>query len=446
MNLLPEAPLSLWNDISGSYTPNPPLQGDRMVDIGVIGAGFAGLATAYELKKAAPDLRIAVLEAKAVGYGASGRNGSFAMTVVGLGFGTTASLRGKQFLKEAHTYMEKAVDHLDEFIQGERLDCDRIRPGFLRVATTVGYIKRLQHDIQLMKSLGFSGLDWISAQETRAMVNSERYLGALWEPRLLLINPLKLVREEKRLVSEMGVHVYEDTPVTEIHSGPPFQLQTPTGTVTSQKLVFATNAYSHLFPLLLRKQAPAFTYMIATEPLSPEQLNPIGWQGRQGLEDARNLIHYYRLTPDNRIVLGGGPVGLSFRNSLFHDDSQSAWQHLEAHLHFLFPHLKRIKITHRWGGPFSVTVNLTPALGYVGDRRAVYNLGCIGHGVSMSHLNAQVICSLLLDKEPDTLGCPFVNRTVIPWPPEPLRILATGALRGYLALEDRLYERELPHH
>jgi glycine/D-amino acid oxidase-like deaminating enzyme len=446
MDLFPHAPLSLWNDISGPYTPNPSLQGDLIVDVGVIGGGLAGLATAYELIKADPTLRIAVLEARTVGYGASGRNGSFAMTVVGLGFGTTASLRGKQFLKEAHTYMEKAVDYLDEFIQGEGLDCDRIRPGFLRVATTQGYIKRLQHDIRLMKSLGFSGLDWISAQETRSMVNSERYLGALWEPRLLLINPLKLVREEKRLVSDLGVHVYEDTPVLEIHSGEPFHLKTPAGAVLAEKVVFATNAYSHLFSQLSRKQAPAFTYMIATEPLSPEQLDPIGWQGRQGLEDARNLIHYYRLTPDNRIVLGGGPVGLSFRNSLFHDDSQSAWEHLQAHLHFLFSHLKGIRITHRWGGPFSVTVNLTPALGYVGDQRAVYNLGCIGHGVSMSHMNARVMCSLLLDQEPDTLGCPFVNRTVIPWPPEPLRILATGALRGYLAFEDRMYERELPRH
>jgi glycine/D-amino acid oxidase-like deaminating enzyme len=345
MDQLPEAPLSLWNDISGPYTPNPPLQGDLIVDVGIVGAGLAGLATAYEVKKADPTLRVAVLEARTVGYGASGRNGSFAMTVVGLGFGVTASLRGKQFLKEAHTYMEKAVDHLDEFIQTEGLDCDRIRPGFLRVATTRGYIKRLQHDIQLMKSLGFSGLDWISAQETRAMVNSERYLGALWEPRLLLINPLKLVREEKRLISDMGVQVYENSPVLEIHSGPPFRLLTTGGTVVAEKLVFATNAYSHLFSQLLRKQVPAFTYMIATEPLTSEQLAPIGWQGYQGVEDARNLIHYYRLTPDNRIVLGGGPVGLSFRNNLFHDDSQGAWQHLEAHLYFLFPHLKGIKDT-----------------------------------------------------------------------------------------------------
>jgi glycine/D-amino acid oxidase-like deaminating enzyme len=80
----------------------------------------------------------------------------------------------------------------------------------------------------------------------------------------------------------------------------------------AQKLAFATNAYSHLFPTLGHKQVPAFTYMIATEPLTDEQLAPIGWEGRQGLEDARNLIHYYRLTPDKRIVMGGGPVGLTY--------------------------------------------------------------------------------------------------------------------------------------
>jgi glycine/D-amino acid oxidase-like deaminating enzyme len=446
MDVFPDSPLSLWADISGDFTPSGPLPGDREADVAVIGGGLSGLATAYQLIRADPFLKVAVLEAKSIGYGASGRNGSFAMTVVGLGFGVTAKRRGKQFLKQSHSYMERAVDYLDEVIQKEGLDCDRIRPGFLRVATTTGYIKRLQHDIQLMKSLGFSGLDWISAQETRALVNSERYLGALWEPRLVLVNPLKLVREQKRMVCDLGVQVYEYTPVQEIQNGPPFRLATPTGVVRSEKLVFATNAYSHLFRQLLRKQVPAFTYMIATRPLTSEELEPIGWNGYQGIEDARNLIHYYRLTSDKRIVLGGGPVGLSFGNSLFKDDCQGAWKHLEAHLYFLFPHLQGIDITHRWGGPFSVTVNLTPALGYIGDKRAVFNLGCIGHGVSMSQLNARVLANLLLEEQPDLLGCPFVNQTLIPWPPEPLRILTAGALRSYLQVEDRIYERELPRH
>src|SRR5690606_9819543 len=118
---------------------------------------------------------------------------------------------------------------------------------------------------------------------------------------------------------------------------------------------------------------------IATEPLSDEQLAPIGWPGMEGIEDARNLIHYYRLTPDRRIVMGGGPVGLPSGGSLDHDRDERAWRHLEEYIHWLWPHLKGVEITHRWGGPFSVTLDLTPALGHLGeDRTAVYALGCIG--------------------------------------------------------------------
>ncbi len=96
MKPLPESPLSLWLDTYGPYTAEPPLRDDRSVDVAIIGGGFTGVATAHELKRAEPSMRIALLEAKTVGYGASGRNGSFAMTVVGLGFGVMAMLRGKQ--------------------------------------------------------------------------------------------------------------------------------------------------------------------------------------------------------------------------------------------------------------------------------------------------------------------------------------------------------------
>jgi len=446
MSLLPDPPRSLWLDTYGEYLPQPPLQGEIRADVAIIGGGFTGLMTAYELKRAEPSLRVVVLEARTIGYGASGRNGSFAMTVVGLGFGVMPTLLGRERFKAAHRYMVRAVETLDELIQREGLDCDRIRPGFLRVATTPGYVRRLQHDVALMNRLGFDDIYWLDEAEVRSRVNSPRYLGALWEPRLLLINPIKLVRAERDLALRYGVEVYENSPVTAITSRPRFQLTTPQGRVISEMLVFATNAYSHLFPPLRRKQIPAFTYMIATEPLDPERLAPIGWANREGIEDARNLIHYYRLTPDHRLVLGGGPVGLTYANALNGDANPAAWQHLERHMHFLFPSLAGVKITHRWGGPFSVTLDLTPAMGYLGDRRAVYSLGCIGHGVSASHLNAQVLRDLLLGRQSDLLECPFVNRRVIPWPPEPLRIALAASLRAYLQVEDWVYERNLEAH
>ena len=106
---LPDSPLSLWLAEYGEYQPEAPLAGDVAVDVAVIGGGYLGMATAIALKCRDPTLEVAVLEAKTVGYGASGRNGSFAMTVIGLGFGTTAMLRGKQFLRRAHAYMNPRV-------------------------------------------------------------------------------------------------------------------------------------------------------------------------------------------------------------------------------------------------------------------------------------------------------------------------------------------------
>ncbi|MGE5132452.1 MAG: NAD(P)/FAD-dependent oxidoreductase [Gemmatimonadota bacterium] len=445
---LPDSPPSLWLAEYGDYQPAPELTGDVTVDVAVIGGGYLGLSTAIALRRRDPAPSVAVLEARTAGYGASGRNGSFAMTVVGLGFGTTALLRGKRFLRRAHTYMEQCVDRLDAFIDEAGLDCGKIRPGFLRVATTPAYVKRLQKQVALMSSLGFRGIEWLDAEATRAMVDSGRYLGAMWEPRLLLMDPARLVREEKRHAISLGAGVYENTQVLAVAKLPGaaggYRLLTPHGAVTAGRLVYATNAYSHLLGGLGRLQTPAFTYMVATEPLTDEQLAPIGWSGQQGVEDARNLIHYYRLTPDHRIVMGGGPVGLGRAGELDHDRSEQAWGHLEEHIRWLWPHLAGVAVTHRWGGPFSVTMDLTPALGYLGgDRTAVYGLGCMGHGVAMSYLNGEVLADLLTNDGNGeiTAQCPFVNRRVASWPREPVATAAKFALRGYLQAEDTFHER-----
>jgi glycine/D-amino acid oxidase-like deaminating enzyme len=434
---------SFWLAVYGPYTPNPPVKGDLKVDVAIIGGGFTGLSTAYHLRRDNPGMKVAVLEAEVVGYGASGRNGGFSMTLFGLEPAVTKALFGQQRTVEAHRYMERAVDYVDALVKEHKIQSDYEFPGFLRAATTPGYVKRIQHDLEILTSMGITGIEWIDAEKIRAEVDSPLFLGGWWEPRCGLLDPAKQARELKRIAIQSGAEVYEETPVTEIKREGKFTLKTPSGAVTADKIVFATNAYSHLIPGLRSKQVPAFTHMVVTEPLTEKQLKTIGWKNRQGIEDARNLVHYFRLTIDNRIAMGGSDVSISYGRDMERDLNPRTFADLERDVVRLFPSLKGIQFTHRWGGPVSVPMDMAPAIGFLGDARAVYSLGCVGHGVSMTHLNGWTIADLLLERKSDLTDIWFVNRRMIPWPPEPLRLVASQAIRGYMRLEDALYERKM---
>ena len=387
---------------------------------------------------------MALLEAEVIGYGASGRNAGFAMTLFGLTLGLTKSFFGQEHAAEAHHYMERAVDYVGELVEAHRLDCDYERPGFLCVATTEGYAKRIREEIDLAHRLGIEGIDWIDKTELDRQVRSPLYLGAWWEPRCALVNPAKLARELKRVCLEMGVEVYERTPVTEISRGATVTVHTPQGSVRTERLVLATNAWSHLFPDTQRKQVPAWTYIVLTEPLRAEHFEAIGWQNRQGIEDARNLVHYYRLTPDNRLLMGGGDVEIAYGRDMNHDENERMWRHLAEHIVQIFPELREVRLTHRWGGPVSVPVDMAPAIGTLGDERVVWSLGCMGHGVSLTHLNGLTIAQLLRGERTELTETFFVRRRTIPWPPEPIRWVASMAIRGYMRAEDSLFERKMP--
>jgi len=434
---------SFWLATYGDYAPNPALQGELKVDIAIIGAGFTGLSTAYNLRSYDQGLSVAVLEGEVVGFGASGRNGGFSMTLFGLEPAVTKAIFGHQCTVEAHRYMERAVDYVDQLVKQYNLQSDYWFPGFLRAATTPGYVKRIQHDLEILTSMGITGISWIEADQIKKEVNSPRFLGGWWEPRSGLLNPVKQARELKRLALQVGANVYEETPVLEIQRGKDFTLTTPKGKVTASKVIFATNAYSHLFPQLKRKQVPAFTHMVVTEPLSQAQLAPIGWANRQGIEDARNLVHYFRLTIDNRLAMGGSNVSLAYGGDMEHDMNPHTFADLERDTLWLFPHLKGIKFTHHWGGPVSVPIDMAPAIGFIGDARAIYSLGCVGHGVSMTHLNGRTLADLALERKTELTEVWFINRHMIPWPPEPVRMVASQLIRGYLQLEDRIYERQI---
>ena len=423
------------------YVPGDALQGELEVDVAVVGGGFTGLSSAYHLKQAEPNMRVALLESEVIGFGASGRNGGFNMTLFGLTLGITAVRFGKQKAKQAQHYMERAVDYLQELVRELKIDCDYEHPGFLRVATSEKYKQRIIKEMELAHALGLEGVEWLDRDQTQQQVQSDLYLGAWWEPRCGILNPAKLAWGWAEVIRPMGVQIFENTPVVEIRrEGGRVRLDTPGGHVRADKVVLATNAWSHFFRSIKRKQVPAWTYIVLTEPLRPEHFGAIGWRNRQGIEDARNLVHYYRLTVDNRLLMGGRDIATTYGDDMDNDLNPAIFAELKDDVRQLFPVLKDVRFTHEWGGPVSVPLDMAPAIGYAGDKNIVYSLGQVGHGVSMTQLNGRTVADLVLERRTDLTDVFFVNRRTIPWPPEPLRNLAARAILGYMHWEDRKYD------
>jgi glycine/D-amino acid oxidase-like deaminating enzyme len=261
------------------------------VDVAIVGGGFAGLSTAYFLRQAAPSLRVAVLEAGVVGYGASGRNAGFAMTIFGLSLPVMVARFGRRRAMEAYRFMAGAVDHLQALVAEHGIACDLEANGFLRVATSRTHLARLRHEHSLAQQMGIEDLEFLDASAVRQQVDSPLYLGVLAERRCALVNPARLTRGLKRIAHSAGAEIYEGTPVRALHRGGRLRLDTPAGAVEAEKVVLATNAFSARFGFLRSKQVPIFTHIVLTEPLDQAQLAPIGWRRRQGVEDAPNLFH-----------------------------------------------------------------------------------------------------------------------------------------------------------
>ena len=423
------------------YTPGAPLQGEIEVDVAIVGGGFTGLSSAYHIKTAEPNLKVALLESEVIGFGASGRNGGFNMTLFGLTLSITALRFSKQKAKEAQLYMERAVDYLRDLVVELGIDCDYEHPGFLRVATSEKYKKRILHEMELAHKLGLEGIEWLDEAQTQEQVKSPLYIGAWWEPRCGILNPAKLSWGWADVIRPLGVEIYENSPVAEItRQNGRVRLATPNGSVRADKVVMATNAWSHFFKELKRKQVPVWTHIVMTEPLTEKHFKEIGWQNRQGIEDARNLVHYYRPTVDNRLVMGGRDVSLSYGQDMDQDLNPVTFEGLKDDVRELFPALKDIQFTHEWGGPVSVPLDMAPAIGFAGDKNVVYSLGTVGHGVSMTQLNGRTVADLILEKKTDLTDVFFVNRRTIPWPPQPLRSLAIKAIRGYMQWEDSRFD------
>ncbi|PXX89543.1 FAD-dependent oxidoreductase [Marinobacter vulgaris] len=435
---------SFWQYKYGDYSANAALPpGSHETDVLVIGAGYTGLTCAREVRKDDHTKRVMVFDANEIGFGASGRNGGFNMTLFGIEPEVTMLRWGKEKTREAQSYMQKAVQYVKDLIEAEKLDSDYQHTGMLRIAYTNKQAHRLKKTYALLSDITKPGsFEYWSGKETQKRVNCPHIKAAIFEPGTGILDPCKHVRSLKMLAEREGAEIFENTRVIGLsrQSGASV-VQTDVATIRAKKLVIATNAWTHKLktsPKVANVQAPVWTYQIVTAPLTPEQWKRINWKERMSIEDNRQLVHYMRITTCGRITMGGGSIGVEYNDrKMALWKNEKVWRALERHLKWMFPALADIDIHYKWGGCISANVDMTPEIGFIGDSNIIYATGCIGHGVSLTQLNGRLIADLVLGRETGLAKFWIVNRRAIPLPPgKMLRFAGIKFIEGVLNAVD----------
>ncbi|GGX88588.1 NAD(P)/FAD-dependent oxidoreductase [Streptomyces anandii] len=438
--------VSFWFADDGLPDVREPLTGDGQADVVIVGGGYTGLWTAYYLKKAAPFLRITVLEQKFCGYGASGRNGGWLYNGVA-GRDRYAKLHGQEAAVRLQRAMNDTVDEVVRVAAEEGIDADVHKGGVLEVARTPAQLARLKafHEHEL--AFGEKDRELYGARETAERVRVADAVGSSWTPHGARLNPAKLVKGLAAAVEALGVTIHEATPVTEIR---PKHAVTPYGTVRAPYVLRCTEGFTASLKGQRRTWLPMNSSMIATEPLTDEQWTSVGWAGRETLGDMAHAYMYAQRTADGRIALGGRGVPYRFGSRTDNDGrtQPETVQALRDVLVGFFPALAGVRIEHAWSGVLgvprdwcaSVTLDRTTGLGWAG--------GYVGSGVATTNLAARTLTDLVRfdsgQAGPTGLtALPWVGHKVRKWEPEPLRWLGVQGMYATYRTADR---RELLSH
>jgi glycine/D-amino acid oxidase-like deaminating enzyme len=437
--------VSYWLD--GETAVRRALSGDRRADVAVIGGGFTGLWTALALTERDPGLDVVVVEAETVGHGASGRNGGFVEPSLTHGIHNGRSHFGDELDELTRLGADNYRGLVDDVHRwGIRCDLDEV--GVLDVATARWQVDELAEAAEVHTGVG-ERVELLDAADARAELDSPTYLAALHRPDGgATVQPGALVRGLADVAEGRGVALHEHSPVVDVGATPGgVVVRTDAGSVTADRAVLATNAYSHR---VLRRTArhfvPVHDYVLLTAPLTTEQLARIGWKRRQGVADAGNQFHYYRLTADDRILWGGYDAIYRFGGGVGprHDHRRATYDLLATHFRATFPQLADVPFDRWWGGPIATTTRFTATFGDALGARLVYALGYTGLGVAATRFAGRVLTDKLLDPASPLLGLRFTSTHPFPFPPEPLRWAGVTMTRRAIARADRREGRRGP--
>ena len=420
-NLLPE---QWWLDADPlEPDSHPALIGEDGADLVVIGAGYTGLWTALLAKERDPDRDVVILEQLETGAGASGRNGGFCSMSLTHGF--TNGLN--RYANEMETIQRLGQENLVEIeatIHRYEIECDWERTGELTVAVEPWQVEELQEEFELRNRLN-DPVEYLDEKSIQSRVHSPTYLAALFDPDgTAMVDPARLVWGLERACLKLGVRIFEHSPAERLEDlGEAIRVHTTFGAITAPRVAVATNVAPSLIKSARKYVVPVYDYVLVTEPLTSGQLDAIGWSGREGISDAGNQFHYYRLTADNSILWGGFDTVYKFGGKLRKEYEYNADTYAKLAEHFLktFPQLTGIKFTHAWGGAIDTCSRFSPFWGISLGGKASYVLGFTGLGVASTRFGANVMLDLLDGVSSERTSLRMVKVKPWPFPPEPLR-------------------------
>ena len=397
----PHAP-SYWAATAG---PEPAgvqsLAGDRRAEVAVIGGGYTGLAAAYRLA-GTHGLDTVVLEANPIGWGASGRNGGFALITLGkVALEDRIRKWGLEAARRSIAIGVEAIETVRELIAKEQIACDPQPDGSLLVAHGPHAVAELAERVRLYREvLGYGDVEFLH----RAQLESDGYLrgpsahGALRSRNAFGLHPMKYVRGLAAAAMRRGATLCERSPVTAWRrEGGEHVLVTPTGAVRARRVVMATNGYTPegLHPFFRGRVLPAKSNIVVTRPLTEAEWREVGMLTTQVYSDTRKLLFYWRRLPDGRMLMGGRagvldtPAGLRARR-----------RRLESAIAAKWPVLRGLGSEYFWHGNVCLSYDLMPHVSTVeGDPSVAYAMAYLGSGVAMSTYSGGLAADLVAGKD-----------------------------------------------
>ncbi|MCA0177320.1 MAG: FAD-binding oxidoreductase [Proteobacteria bacterium] len=361
-----------------------PLAGDHTADVAVVGGGLAGLSAALEL--AERGMKVTLLEARQMGWGASGRNGGQAIHGLAMDQEDIETELGAQDARTIWAMSLEALALIQARRQQHRIDCDW-QDGWLAVATSAGKARKLLQWTERMNRVYDAGFTPIEAAALPGWIASPRYHAGAFDAHSGHMHPLKYALGLARAAQAAGVTLHEDSPVTALTQGETITLTTSQGSVRARQVLLAGNVYlGGVAPQLEARIMPVGTYIVCSEPVDPAQMAAL-IPNRAAVCDTDFVLDYFRPTADHRMLFGGR---VSYSTRTPGDVAGAMRQRMVA----TFPQLAQVGIAHAWGGFVDITMSRAPDFGRLGGN-LYYLQGFSGHGLALTGLAGKLVAEAI---------------------------------------------------